>query len=415
MKPYSAGQRAWLHIPVSPSTVNLGLTELEGLAVTLVRSSDLGMGTPCWTVSPSLVVKLRVSCLSESGKRLERGRMLRLRAVPTRWLSRRLPNWTTAEIGFLQDRYGDWPTERIAAHLGRGLAATRTQVLKLGLKCRTVWTPALDEVLTLMFPDSAASVVGELIGATPGAVRQRAERLGVQKAPGFTAEHARHSMLARSPFTPAISEVIELLYPDTLTDTIAAFIGMSTERVHAYANAKGWKKSPEFLKATSRARMTDSHPARRFQFQKGHAPANKGVKGWQAGGRAGETKFKKGQVPHTWRPIGTYRVNTDGYVDRKVSDTGYPPRDWVPVHRLVWIAANGPIPPGHLVRFKEGRRTVDLEKITPDALECITRAVHLQRNHWVNLPPELQEISKLKGALRRMVTRRERNQGEAAS
>ncbi len=57
-----------------------------------------------------------------------------------------------------------------------------------------------------------------------------------------------------------------------------------------------------------------------------------------------ETMFKKGQVGTRFMPIGSERINADGYLDRKVSATGYPPRDWVAVHRLLWIEHHGPIP-----------------------------------------------------------------------
>ena len=82
---------------------------------------------------------------------------------------------------------------------------------------------------------------------------------------------------------------------------------------------------------------------RQFQFPKGNVPANKGHKGMQVHPNAVATQFKKGQMPTTWMPIGSYRVNGDGYLDRKVSDTGYSPRDWRPVHQLVWIEAHGEI------------------------------------------------------------------------
>ena len=55
-----------------------------------------------------------------------------------------------------------------------------------------------------------------------------------------------------------------------------------------------------------------------------------------------------------------------------LSDTGYAPRDWVSVQRLVWEAAHGPIPPGHRIAFKGGKPVTDEALIVPEALECIT-------------------------------------------
>jgi hypothetical protein len=148
---------------------------------------------------------------------------------------------------------------------------------------------------------------------------------------------------------------------------------------------------------------------RQHQFPKGHVPANKGIKGYQAGGRSAQTQFKKGSVPCTWKPIGSYRVNADGYLDRKVTDTGYPPRDWAAVHRLVWIEAHGEIPAGHVVRFRDGMKTTDPQLLTVDRLECISRKENALRNAWhATWPPELKEIKGAQIALTRAINRKQR-------
>lgn len=53
------------------------------------------------------------------------------------------------------------------------------------------------------------------------------------------------------------------------------------------------------------------------QFKKGNIPYNKGKKGiggWEP------TQFKNGHVPANYRPVGSERINVDGYVEIKVSD-----------------------------------------------------------------------------------------------
>ncbi len=106
---------------------------------------------------------------------------------------------------------------------------------------------------------------------------------------------------------------------------------------------------------------------------------------------------------NTWKPVGTYRINADGYLDRKIKDEGRPQDRWERVHRLVWIEHRGPIPEGHIVVFKPGRRTTDLEAITVDALECITRRELAARNTIQRYPPELQSAMRLAGKLRRRI------------
>lgn len=63
------------------------------------------------------------------------------------------------------------------------------------------------------------------------------------------------------------------------------------------------------------------------------------------------TQFKKGSRPHTWLPIGSVRVvpggsaHTTWILEKKVNDLPGPNHvRWHPVHRLVWEAANGPVP-----------------------------------------------------------------------
>jgi len=103
------------------------------------------------------------------------------------------------------------------------------------------------------------------------------------------------------------------------------------------------------------------------RFKKGGRPSPKaGAKG------PNRTSFKKGQRPHTWRPIGTERVTKEGYLQRKVSDTGNTARDYVEVHRLLWEERRGPIPGGHVVIFRDGDRT----NIVIENLMLVSRADH---------------------------------------
>jgi hypothetical protein len=278
---------------------------------------------------------------------------------------------------------------------------------------RQPWADWELQLLREEYGDSLTSDIAKTLRRSLGSVYQRAGVLGLKKAAGFAAEASRRATLARSPFTPEISEIIELLYPDTVTQTIADLIGMPVDRVLAYANHKGWAKTPEFVREAARQRMTPDHPAAKHWFAKGIVPRNKGVKGYQSGGRSSETWFKKGtrngQAAKHWMPIGSLRVNADGYLDRKVADTGYPPDDWKSVHRQVWVAAKGPVPAGHVVRFREGCRTTKLEEITLDKLECITLAENMRRNSFhTQCPPEVAKLIISRGHLQRMINKRAR-------
>ena len=154
-------------------------------------------------------------------------------------------------------------------------------------------------------------------------------------------------------------------------------------------------------------RDASGQPRAEFPFNQPH---NAGRKGWQAGGRSVQTQFRKGQMAgqaaRNYKPIGSLRINADGYLERKVTDAHpVPARRWVGVHRLVWEAAHGPVPRSHVVRFRAGMFTNVLEEITLDRLELISRAEHARRNHPVSRDPEYARLVQLKGAITRQVNR----------
>jgi len=108
-------------------------------------------------------------------------------------------------------------------------------------------------------------------------------------------------------------------------------------------------------------------------------------------------------------PIGSTRL-VDGYVYRKVSDVPNVPYtvNWKPEHHLIWIAANGPIPPRHALTFRNGDRTdVRLEN-----LALISRRQLMARNTVHNLPKPLASAVQLLGALNRQIRKRSGDNGQ---
>lgn len=193
-------------------------------------------------------------------------------------------------------------------------------------------------------------------------------------------------------------------YPHKPTAAIAAALGLSEQKVYQRANILGLKKSAEYL-ASPAACRTNGRQGFGTRFEKGGMPWNKGMKGLQIGGK--ETQFKLGDAPHNTKGIGSYRVNKDGSLQRKISnDKGNNSQRWRSVHELVWIEANGPLPKKHLVVFKPGMRTAKLEEITIDRVECITLAENMRRNTLHNMPKELVELVQLRGAINRQINKR---------
>lgn len=88
-------------------------------------------------------------------------------------------------------------------------------------------------------------------------------------------------------------------------------------------------------------------------FQKGHVPSNKGKKmPAEVYEKVRHTMFPKGHMPAQHRPVGSERINVDGYIEIKVEE----PRKWRLKHNVVYEQNYGEIPKGHVVVFLDGNK-----------------------------------------------------------
>lgn len=207
-----------------------------------------------------------------------------------------------------------------------------------------------------------------------------------------------------TPWTHAQLALLRRCYPYVHAKKLVHACGHSLSSVYMTATRLGLKKSPAFLAAERTRqgrRLKKSGAAHRFP--KGHIPANKGLRrpGWHAG-RMRETQFKKGQFPPNHDPdfyvIGALRVNSDGYIDMRVSfEPGS--RGWRGLHLILWEDAHGPLPRGHCLRFRDGDRL----NVCLENLELITRGDNMRRNTIHNLPAPLKSTIGLLGQLKRRI------------
>jgi hypothetical protein len=223
-------------------------------------------------------------------------------------------------------------------------------------------------------------------------------------------------MTRRKAWTWAELELMRWGYADSSTADMATALGRSCSTVYAMARKMGLKKSAAYLESERSGRIQRGRQDPRLvahRFKPGIVPWNTGTKGLvgvQPECRAAQ--FKPGRPAHeahNYVPIGALKVNADGYLVRKVTDdpTLAPVRRWVGVHRLVWVEAHGPIPAGHVVCFKPGRASTELEKITPDALELRTkREVMLSNSVHAQYPKELARLVQLRAVLTRQINRK---------
>lgn len=211
----------------------------------------------------------------------------------------------------------------------------------------------------------------------------------------------------RAVWTDEQLATLRRLYPNYKTEDVAFMVGHPLQVTYRKASSLGLKKSDEFLAGGAAGRL-DGVRGGSTRFRKGITPWNKGVKGVagvQEACRA--THFQPGQQPHNTLPIGSLKLDKDDVLLRKVSNaSGNNSARWRSVHELVWVEANGPMPPKHMVVFKPGMRTNVLEEITVDRVECISLAENMRRNTRHNLPPELNQVVQLRAVLTRHINKR---------
>ncbi len=190
------------------------------------------------------------------------------------------------------------------------------------------------------------------------------------------------------PWTTTEEATLRQLYPTHTRSQIGAVLGRSASAVQNRAVKLGLKKTDNV-----------------GRFGPGNPPWNKGTH-WVAGGRSAETRFKPGQLSGAARallkPIGAERLSKDGYLQRKVNNDLPIQRRWRAVHILLWESANGPLPKGYAVTFKDGNK----QNITLDNLQLTARQDLMRRNSVHNHGPEIAAAIQLKGAITRQINRR---------
>jgi hypothetical protein len=206
-------------------------------------------------------------------------------------------------------------------------------------------------------------------------------------------------------WTPEEEAKIVALYPDMPSVELAALLGRKVGAVYQAAARLRVGKSEAFMSSQLSGRIVSAEFGLSGRFQKGNHSWNKGTH-YVAGGRSAETRFVPGQTPHNERPIGSLRISGENMLERKMNNNkGANHVRWIPVSRLVWEAVHGKVPPKHLVVFKPGMRTTELEQITIDKLECVSRAEHARRNSMWRDGNEMGRLYQLKGQITRQLNR----------
>jgi hypothetical protein len=194
------------------------------------------------------------------------------------------------------------------------------------------------------------------------------------------------------------------LYPDHPTSCIAQILHRKIRAIWAKAKELGIVKSKEAIREHFRSKPISAR-FRATQFKKGQTPANKGVRrpGW-ARGRMCETQFKKGQL--NGRAANSGRLSAASSRTPKDFCTSkcasWNPNVWPMLSHYLWEQHKGPIPPGHIVAYKDR----DRNHCVIENLELISLRENMRRNTiWNSMPRELAEVIQLNGALKRKLRR----------
>lgn len=200
------------------------------------------------------------------------------------------------------------------------------------------------------------------------------------------------------PWTEEEQQVIKDMFPDHFASELAQILGRSETGIYQQAKSLGVKSSKE--KIVRAAKMTAMHPnSIAARFKKGHVSHNLGKKmPSHVYEKAKHTMFKKGNRPANYRPVGSERLNVDGYVEVKIAE----PNKWRGKHRVIWEREHGEVPEGYSVSFKNGNR----QDFSLDNLILVTRSDLMHQNSFHNLyPEELKEVIRLKGVVKRQINK----------
>lgn len=210
---------------------------------------------------------------------------------------------------------------------------------------------------------------------------------------------------ARKIWTVEEDRFLKENYPYTSSANIAEHFGCSICSVYNRARFLNLKKSQEYHDTTQqRLARNLQENGKSYRYPKGHIPANKGKKMPEhVYEKAKATMFPRGHIPANHKPVGYERVTKDGYIEVKVAEG----KKFRLKHRLIWEQANGPIPPGCNVQFRDGNK----QNLALENLYLISRSDQLKNENSLHAryPEEIRKSIQIMGALQRQINKRKNN------
>lgn len=199
-----------------------------------------------------------------------------------------------------------------------------------------------------------------------------------------------------------LCDFIRQYYPNHRAKDLSLATGLPISKIYRIAHKMEVKKSPEFQAELLRIESERiKRVGAKTRFKPGNVSLNKGKKmRAEVYEKAKDTMFKSGHKPHNTKPIGAEVITIDGYIKVKIAN----PSTWELKHRLIWQEANGPIPRGYNVQFRDGNTT----NTNIDNLYLISRSQQIDQNSIVRYPNEIRKaiyrVSKLKKTIKQYET-----------
>lgn len=194
-----------------------------------------------------------------------------------------------------------------------------------------------------------------------------------------------------------IERLVKQYYPDMSTRLLSIALGVSISRLHQIASSIGSKKSPEFKRKEAK-RL--SLAGQTFRFKKGQIPPNKGKPmSKEVYEKVKPTMFKKGNMPQNTKYDGHLSIRTDKRAGRSYIYVRVSLGKYRELHRVMWEQANGKIPKGFNVVFKDNNTS----NVRLENLELVSNAELMARNTIQRYPNELKSLIKLLSKLRKEI------------
>lgn len=206
-------------------------------------------------------------------------------------------------------------------------------------------------------------------------------------------------------WTKELEDKLIELYPNNLTQDIADRFQMKLYTIRNAAHRLGLKKDKAWISKISRERVLDpNHGGRKFLFQKGSIPKNKGLKqsdfmSEECIQKSIKTRFKKGNIPKNVKPLFSERITKDGYIEIKVFENNHPKSNYVLKHRWEWQKHNPQIKSNEVIIFKDGDKT----NCNIKNLSVMLKSDNMKRNTLHNYPEELKKTIRLTSKIKKII------------